>query len=136
MAGGDEGGHVKHGADFGAATEDVALTAELTTVVIKWSDASEGGCLGLGEGTKFGHERDEGCGGEQANALDFLEAFDPGQQTGRRSDFGLHERFELGDLFAEDGHGFSDEAEEMFVCQSLGKIDRAQRLNSEIGWQE
>ena len=35
VAGGDEGGHVKNGADLGAAAEDVALSAELTAVVVK-----------------------------------------------------------------------------------------------------
>jgi hypothetical protein len=35
VAGGDESGHVKDGADLRAATEDVALSAELTAVVAK-----------------------------------------------------------------------------------------------------
>jgi hypothetical protein len=38
----------------------VALTAELATVVVKGSDAREGGGLGIGEGTKFRHQRDAG----------------------------------------------------------------------------
>ena len=111
VAGGDERGHVKDRADLRAAAEDVTLTAELTTVVIKGSDAREGGGLGIGEGTQFGHQRDEGRGGEDPDALDLLEAIDLGQQIGRRSDLCLHERFDLRDLFLEEGHGFSDEAE-------------------------
>ncbi len=63
MAGGDERCHVKDRADRRAAAEDMALTAELTAVVVKGSDAGEGGGLGIGEGTEFGHERDEGGGG-------------------------------------------------------------------------
>jgi hypothetical protein len=35
MAGGDKCGHVKDGADLRAAAEDVALPAELATVVVK-----------------------------------------------------------------------------------------------------
>jgi hypothetical protein len=31
----------------------------------------------------------------------------------------LHERFELRDLLLEEGDGFRDEAEEIFVCQGL-----------------
>jgi len=42
MAGGNKCGHVKDRADLRAATEDVALTAELTAVVVKGSDAGEG----------------------------------------------------------------------------------------------
>jgi hypothetical protein len=132
VAGGDERGHVKDRADLRAAAEDMALTAELTTVVVKGSDAGEGGGLGIGEGAEFGHEGDEGRGGEQADALDLLEALDPGQQMGRSSDFGLHERFQLRDLFLEEGHGFSDEAEEMFVCQGLGEIVVLSDLSKEI----
>jgi hypothetical protein len=48
VAGGDERGHVKDRADLGAATEDVTLAAKLTAVVVKWSDAREGGGLGIG----------------------------------------------------------------------------------------
>jgi hypothetical protein len=48
VAGGDERGHVKDGADLRAAAEDVALPAELAAVVVKWSDAGEGGGLGIG----------------------------------------------------------------------------------------
>jgi hypothetical protein len=44
---GDERGHVENGADLGAATEDVALTAELTAVAVKGSDP--GGGLGAGQ---------------------------------------------------------------------------------------
>lgn len=117
MAGGDERSHVKDRADLRAAAEDVALTAELATVVVKGSDAGEGGGLGIGEGTKFRHQRDEGGGGEHADALDLAEAIDLGHQIGRSGDLCLHERFELRDLFLEEGHGFGDEPEEMFVCQ-------------------
>jgi hypothetical protein len=128
----DEGGHVKDGADLAAATEDVALTAELTTVVVKGSDAGEGGGLAIGEGAKFGHERDEGSGGEQADALDVLEAIDFGEEIGRGSDLCLHERFELRDLFVEEGYGFSDEAEEMFVCHGLDEIVVLSDLGEEM----
>ena len=51
VPGGDEGGHVEDRADLRAAAEDMALTAELTAVVVKGSDAGEGGGLGIGEGT-------------------------------------------------------------------------------------
>ena len=78
VAGGDESGHVKDRADVRAAAENVALTAELTTVAVKRSDAREGGGLGIGEGTQFGHQGDEGRGGEDTDALDFLEAIDLG----------------------------------------------------------
>jgi hypothetical protein len=64
VARGDERGHVKDRADLGAAAEDVAVTAELTAVVVKGSDTREGGSVGLGEGTEFRHQRDEGGGGE------------------------------------------------------------------------
>jgi hypothetical protein len=46
VAGGDERGHVKDRADLRAAAEDVALPAELTAIVVKGSDAGEGGGLG------------------------------------------------------------------------------------------
>ncbi len=115
VAGGDERGHVEDRADLGAAAEDVALPAELTTVVVKWSDTGEGSGLGIGEGAKFGHQRDEGGGGEDPDALNLPEAIDLGQQLGRSSELCLDERFELRDLFPEEGHGFSDEAEEVFV---------------------
>jgi hypothetical protein len=101
MAGGDEGGHVEDRAQLRAAAEDVALTAELTTVVVKGSDAGEGGGLGIGEGAEFGQEGDEGGGDEHTDALDFLEAIDFVQESGRGSDLGLDERFELSDLFVE-----------------------------------
>ena len=45
----------------------------------------------------------------------------------------MHERFELRDLFVEEGHGFSDEAEEVFVCQSLGEIVVLSDLGEEMG---
>ena len=38
VAGGDERGHVKDRADLRAAAEDMALTAELTAIVVKGSD--------------------------------------------------------------------------------------------------
>lgn len=115
MAGGDKCGHVKDRADLRAAAEDVALPAELATVVVKGSDAGEGGGLGIGKGTKFGHQRDKGGGGEDPDALNLLEAIDLSQQLGRSSDLCLDERFELGDLFLEEGYGFSDETEKIFV---------------------
>ena len=133
VAGGDERCHVKDGADLRAAAEDVALTAELATVVVKGSDAGEGGGLGIGEGTKFRHQRDEGGGGEDPDALDLAEAIDLGQQIGRRSDLCLHERFKLRDLFLEEGHGFSDEAEEIFVRKGLGEIVVLSDLGEEMG---
>jgi hypothetical protein len=111
----------------------VALTAELTTVVIKWGDAGEGGGLSIGEGTEFGHERDERGGGEQADALDFLEAIDLAPQSGRRSELCLDERFELGDLFVEEADGSSNEAEEIFVRQGLGEIVVLRDLGEEMG---
>ena len=49
VARGDERSHVEDRADLRAAAEDVALTAELTTVVVKGSDAGEGGGLAIGE---------------------------------------------------------------------------------------
>jgi hypothetical protein len=45
--------------------------------------------------------------------LDLTEAIDLGQQIGRASELCLHERFELRDLFVEEGDGFSDKAEEL-----------------------
>lgn len=54
VTGGDESGHVNDRAELRAAAEDVALTAKLTTVAVKRSDAREGGGLASGEGTKFG----------------------------------------------------------------------------------
>lgn len=133
VAGGDERGHVEDRAELRAAAEDVALPAELTTVVIKRSDPREGGGLGIGEGTQFRHQRHEGRGGEQADALDFLEALDFGPQIGRSSDLCLDERFELHDLFLEEGYGFSDEAEEIFVRQGLGEIVVLSDLGEEMG---
>jgi hypothetical protein len=129
----DERGHVKDRADLRAAAEDVALTAELTAVMVKGSDAREGGGLGIGEGTKFRHQRDEGRGGEHADALDLAEAIDPGQQSGRRSDLCLHERFKLRDLFLEEGDGFSDEAEKVFVRKGLCEIVVLSDLGEEMG---
>src|SRR5438045_8177667 len=76
VAGGDERGHVKEGTDLRAAAEGVAVTAELAAVAVKGSDAREGGGLSIGEGTQFGHQRDEGGGGEHADALDLAEAVD------------------------------------------------------------
>ena len=133
MAGSDERSHVKDRAELGAAADDVALTAELTTVMVKGSDAGEGGGLGIGEGTELGHQRDEGGGGEHTDALDLLEALDPGQEMGRSKDLGLHERFELRDLFVEEGDGFGDEAEEMFVSQGLSQIVVLSDLGKEMG---
>lgn len=133
VAGGDERGHIKDRADLRAAAEDVALTAELTAVAVKGSDARQGGGLGIGEGTKFWHQRDEGRGGEHADALDLAEAIDLGEQIGRSSDLCLHERFELRDLFLEEGHGFSDEAEEIFVRKGLGEIVVLSDLGEEMG---
>ena len=133
VAGGDEGGHVKDRADVGAAAEDVALTAELTAVVIKGSDAGEGSGLAIGEGAEFGHEGDEGGGGEGTDALDFLEAINLAQESGRSGDLGSDERFELGDLFLEEGHGFSDEAEEVFVGEGLDEIVVLGDLGEEVG---
>jgi hypothetical protein len=60
VAGSDEGGHVEGRAELRAAAEDVALTAELTTVVVKGSDAGECGGLGIGEGPEFRQECNEG----------------------------------------------------------------------------
>jgi hypothetical protein len=54
--------------------------------------------------------------------LNLPEAIDLSQQIGRRSDLCLHERFELRDLFVEEGHGFSDEAEEIFLHQSGWRV--------------
>jgi len=68
--GGDKGGHGERGADPGAAAADVALSAELTTVVVEGGDAGEGGGLGVGEGSEFGHEGDEREGGDEADASD------------------------------------------------------------------
>jgi hypothetical protein len=133
VAGGDERGHIKDRADLRAAAEDVALTAELTAVAVKGSDARQGGGLGIGEGTKFWHQRDEGRGGEHADALDLAEAIDLGEQIGRSSDLCLHERFELRDLFLEEGHSFSDEAEEIFVRKGLGEIVVLSDLGEEMG---
>jgi hypothetical protein len=48
VAGGDERGHVEDRADLRAASEDVALTAELTAVVVKGSNAGKGGGLDIG----------------------------------------------------------------------------------------
>ena len=133
VARGDERGHVKDRADLRAATEDVALTAELTAVVVKGSDPGEGGGLRVGEGTEFRHKGNEGRGGEQANALDLLEAIDLSEEIRRSSDLCFHQRFELRDLFLEEGHGFSDEAEEMLVRQGLGEIVVLSDLGEEMG---
>jgi hypothetical protein len=57
MGGGDKCGHVKDRADLRAAAEDVALPAELATVVVKGSDAGEGGGLDIGEGTSIRTQR-------------------------------------------------------------------------------
>jgi len=65
--------------------------------------------------------------------LDLAEAIDLGQQSGRSSELCLHERFELRDLFLEKGHGFGDEAKEIFVCQGLGEIVVLSDLGEEIG---
>jgi hypothetical protein len=62
-----------------------------------------------------------------------LEALDLGQEIGRSSEFCLHERFEVRDLFVEEGHGFSDEAEEVFVRQGLGEIVVLSDLGEEMG---
>ena len=43
---GDERGHVKDRANLRAAAEDVALSAQLTAVVVKWGDTGQGGGLG------------------------------------------------------------------------------------------
>ena len=133
VAGGDERGHVKDRADLRAAAEDMALTAELTAVVVKGSDASKGSGLRIGEGTKFGHERDESCGGEQTDALDFLEAIDLGEQLRRGGDLCLHERFELRDLLLEEGDGLGDETEEVLVGEGLGEIIVLGDLGQEMG---
>ena len=62
ITGGDEGGHVKSVADLRSTTTDEALAAELATIVIEGGDAGEGGGLGVGECSEFGHEGNEGEG--------------------------------------------------------------------------
>lgn len=133
VAGGNQGGHVEDRADLGAPSGDVALAAELAAVAIKGSDAGERGRLGVGEGAELGHESDQGGGGERADALDLAEALDPGEQRWGLSDLGLHERFEVRDLFAEEGDGFGDEAEEVFVGEGLGEIVVLGDLGEQMG---
>ena len=58
ITGGEEAGHGKILADLRSTTTDGALTADLATVVIEGGDAGEGGGLGVGEGSEFGHEDD------------------------------------------------------------------------------
>jgi hypothetical protein len=66
-------------------------------------------------------------------ALDLLEALDPGEQMGRSNELGLHERFELRDLFLEEGHGFGDETEQVFVSAGLSEIVVLSDLGEEMG---
>ena len=65
--------------------------------------------------------------------MDSLETLDLGPEIGRSNELCLDERFELGDLFVEEGHGFSDEAEELFVCHGLGEIVVLRDLGEEMG---
>ena len=62
ITGGDEADHGKSVADLRTTTTDGALTADLTTVVIEGGDAGDGGGFGVGEGSVFGHEGNEGEG--------------------------------------------------------------------------
>lgn len=60
----------------------MALTTELTAVVVKGSDAGEGCSLGIAEGTEFGHQRDEGGRGEDPDALKRLGQFQLDRERG------------------------------------------------------
>ncbi len=62
VAGGNQRGHVKDGANLGASTGNLAAAAELAAIAVKRSDARERGRLGIGEGTELGHESDQGGG--------------------------------------------------------------------------
>ncbi len=70
---------------------------------------------------------------EHTDALDLAEAIDLSEQIGRSCELCLHERFELRDLFLEEGHGFSDEAEEFLVRKGLGEIVVLSDLGEEMG---
>ena len=126
-AGGHKRGHVEDRADAGAAASDVTLAPELAAVVVEGSDAGQGGGLGVGEGAELGHERHQRGGGERADALDLLEAIDAGEQLNGLRDLRGHQRFELGDLFLEEGRRFGDHPEQVFVrdglCQVVGLGD-------------
>lgn len=122
VAGGDEGGHVERGADLGSAAADVALTPELTAIVIERSNAGEGGGLGVGEGAEFGHEGDERESGDEADASDFLEASDPGCQCGGEFDLRGDEGLDFCFLFFQRDDGARQNIEKGFVGEGFFEI--------------
>jgi len=97
MPGSDERGQIEDGAHLRAAAGDVALAAELATVVIERSDAGQSGRVGFGEGAQREHQGDQRRGGERAEALDLLEAIDPRKQLGGLRDLRGHQRLEWTD---------------------------------------
>lgn len=122
VAGGDESGHVKDRADLGATTTDVTLAAELTAIVVEGSDPGQGGGLGVGKGSEFGHEGDEGEGCDEADASDFLEARDPGCQRGGEFDLGGNESLDFGFLFFQGDDGARQNVEKGFVGEGFFEI--------------
>ena len=111
----------------------MALTAELAAVVVKRSDPGESGGLGLREGAELGHEREERGGGEGADALDLAEPIDLGLKFRTLGDLCLHECLELVGLFLEEGDGFGDEAEQLFVCEGASEVIVLRDLGEEMG---
>ena len=70
---GTEGGHVDGTTQAVAAAGDVALTLELTAIVVERSDAEERGGLAAGEGAQFGTEGQSGGGREETYPFDLSE---------------------------------------------------------------
>jgi len=106
VAGCEEGGHVKNGADLGAPAANMALATKLAAVVIEWSYSGERSGLCVGKGAEFGHEAQEGGCGDLADALDLLKAGDFGLKAWRGFDFLGDEFLKVVGLFFQAGNGF------------------------------
>jgi hypothetical protein len=110
----------------------VALASELATIVVKGSDASEGSGLGVGEGSQFGHKGDEGEGGYEADALNFLKAGDSGGEFGGEFDFRGDESLDFGFLLFERCDGACEDVEKSFVGDGFFEIIVLSDLDEDV----
>ncbi len=109
------------------------FAGELATVAIEGSDSGQCGSLIVGQGAEFGHESDQGSGGEHADALHLLQAIDFGADLRGFFDQSGHENLQGADLLLQKGDGGGDDAELLFVGEKLGEILVLRDLGEEMG---
>ena len=115
VADGDERGHVQDVADGGSAAADDAMAAPLAGVAIERRDSDERGELAPVEDAQFGQLRDEGPGGDGADAghggEDFLGLAPGGRGAHACVDIGI----DFGEFLFEEGDVAVDFLDKLFV---------------------